>query len=117
MDPLTQGLLGASFGQAAYGKALGRRAAVKELRCMRVQLDGRHRLLLSGFARFRAVRCTSAQRGGAAADALMFPSYFPRLTYDTLLSDTMSIDPSVRPIPPSSTRFMSIDVRLRFLPP
>ena len=28
MDPLTQGLLGASFGQAVYGKTLGRRAAV-----------------------------------------------------------------------------------------
>jgi len=28
MDPLTQGLLGASFGQAVYGKALGRQAAV-----------------------------------------------------------------------------------------
>jgi inner membrane protein len=28
MDPLTQGLLGASFGQAVYGKALGRKAAV-----------------------------------------------------------------------------------------
>jgi inner membrane protein len=28
MDPLTQGLLGASFGQALYGRALGRRALV-----------------------------------------------------------------------------------------
>jgi inner membrane protein len=28
MDPLTQGLLGASFGQALYGRALGRRAVV-----------------------------------------------------------------------------------------
>ena len=28
MDPLTQGLLGASCGQAAYGRALGRRAVV-----------------------------------------------------------------------------------------
>jgi len=28
VDPLTQGLLGASFGQALYGRALGRRALV-----------------------------------------------------------------------------------------
>jgi inner membrane protein len=28
MDPLTQGLLGATFGQALYGRALGRRAVV-----------------------------------------------------------------------------------------
>ena len=28
MDPLTQGLLGASFGQALYGRALGRQALV-----------------------------------------------------------------------------------------
>ena len=28
MDPLTQGLLGASFGQALYGRALGRKALV-----------------------------------------------------------------------------------------
>ena len=28
MDPLTQGLLGAAFGQALYGRALGRRAVV-----------------------------------------------------------------------------------------
>jgi inner membrane protein len=28
MDPLTQGLLGASFGQALFGRALGRKALV-----------------------------------------------------------------------------------------